>query len=61
MDEQYKSMEDLVQEVYGLPVQEELTHDGNTLPQDSRLSSSTTLVSSIDKEFHYAASKTVGQ
>jgi hypothetical protein len=61
MDEHYKSMEDLVQEVYGLPVQEELTHDGNTLIQESSLSPSTTFVSSIDKESHYAVAKTVGQ
>ena len=62
MDEQhYKSMEDLVQEIYGLPVQKELTHDSNTLPQESSLSPSTTSVSSIYKEFLYATSKTVGQ
>ena len=61
MDEHYKSMEDLVQEVYGLPVQEELTHDGNTLIQESSLFPTTTSVSSIYKEFLYATSKTVGQ
>lgn len=61
MDEHYKSMEDLVQEVYGLPVQEELTHDGNTLPQESSLFPSTTSVSSTNKESDYAASKTIGQ